>query len=325
MNSSRLEWKVGLFVLISLGLAAALIMKFSKSTSIFVKTYEVRMTTSNVGGITPGATVLMAGVPVGRVESINLDESGTLVTMHVQVESRFRIHQDARFTIEQAGFLGDQYIAVTPTENEAPILQPKDTVHVEEPFNLQEVARSAAGLLRRVDHTAAQLNEAVARIDRTLLSEETLTNMAVAVANFRLASGRVLNTLQGVDNLVQTNSSPFMTAVSNLVSFSDQLDQLTEELQLTIATNRSEITTAIQNVQKGTDHFSKLMEDLQAGKGLAGSVLKDDTMREQFASIINNLNVVSSNLSEHGLLWRPKARRVQPPDTSIYPGKMPMR
>ncbi len=325
MNSSRLEWKVGLFVLVSLVLAAALIMKFSKSTSVFVKTYEVRMTTSNVGGITPGATVLMAGVPIGRVESIDLDESGTLVSMSVQVESRFRIHKDARFTIEQAGFLGDQYIAVTPGENEAPILEPGETVHVEEPFNLQEVARSAAGLLRRVDHTAAQLNEAVARIDRTLLSERTLTNMAEAVANFRLASARVLNTLQGVDNLVQTNSSPLMTAVSNLVHFSEQLDQVTEELQLTLATNRVDVTAAIQNVQKGTDHFSKLLEDLQAGKGLAGSVLKDEAMRQQFASILNNLNTVSSNLSEHGLLWRPKARRVQPAGTSLYPGKIPSR
>lgn len=325
MNTSRLEWKVGLFVLVSLVFAAALIMKFSKSTSLFVKTYEVRMTTSNVGGIRPGATVLMAGVPVGTVESIDLDESGTLVTMHVQIESRFRIHEDARFTIEQAGFLGDQYISVTPGQNEGKVLQDKDTVHCEEPFNLQEVARSAAGLLRRVDHTAAQLNEAVARIDRTLLSEQTLTNMAVAVANFRLASGRVLNTLQGVDNFVETNSSPLMGAVSNLVHFSAQLDQVTEELQLTIATNRVEVTAAIQNVQKGTENLNKVLADLQAGKGLAGSVLKDEGLKQQFASIINNLNIVSSNLSEHGLLWRPRARRVQPGDTSLYPGKMPTR
>src|SRR5512140_2867067 len=100
MNSSRLEWKVGLFVVISLALAAALIMKFSKSNSVFTKTYETLLVTSNVGGIRPGATVLMAGVQVGTVRSIDLDESGKIVVLHAQIQSRYHIHHDARFTIE---------------------------------------------------------------------------------------------------------------------------------------------------------------------------------------------------------------------------------
>src|SRR5438067_2525962 len=124
MNMSRLEWKVGLFILVSLACAAALIMKFSKSTSVFTRTYELLLTTSNVGGIRVGATVLMAGVQVGTVRSIELDESGKVVTMHVQIQSRIQVHQDARFTIEQAGFLGDQYISITPAANLLPELRP---------------------------------------------------------------------------------------------------------------------------------------------------------------------------------------------------------
>ena len=58
---------------LSLGLAAALIMKFSKSTSVFTKTYEILLVTSNVGGIRPGASVLMAGVQVGTVGAIELE------------------------------------------------------------------------------------------------------------------------------------------------------------------------------------------------------------------------------------------------------------
>src|SRR5690349_17588608 len=176
MDTSRLEWKVGLFVLVSLVLAAALVMKFSKSASVLTKTYELRLQTSNVGGIRSGATVLMAGVQVGTVGEIELDESGKTVTLHVQIQSRYKIHRDARITIEQAGFLGDQYISVTPTKNAEPVFEPRETVRCEEPFNLQEVARSAAGLLRRFDQTAAKLNEAVSRVDETLLAQETLTN-----------------------------------------------------------------------------------------------------------------------------------------------------
>jgi phospholipid/cholesterol/gamma-HCH transport system substrate-binding protein len=324
MSTSRLEWKVGLFLLLSLGLAAGLIMKFSKSSSVFTQTYEVLMVTSNVGGIRPGASVLMAGVQVGSVRAIDLNESGKIVTMHVQVLARFHIHQDARFTIEQAGFLGDQYISITPGANQARELKAGDTVQCEEPFNMQEVARSAAGLLRRVDQTAAKLNEAVARVDQTILAERTLTNLSVAVANFRIVSERALSTLHGVDDLVQTNAPPLTVAISNLVHFSEQLDQVTEELQLTIATNRVDITTAVQNVQKGTVHLNGILADLQAGKGLAGSILKDEQLQQQFASTLSNLNVVTRNLSEHGLLWKPRVRRAIT-NTPSYSGRLPTR
>jgi phospholipid/cholesterol/gamma-HCH transport system substrate-binding protein len=322
MKKSGLELKVGLFVLISLSLAAGLIMKFSNASFLFTKTYDLLLETSNVGGIRPGAAVLMAGVPVGTARTIELDESGRVVTIYAQIQSRFRIHRDARFTIEQAGFLGDQYISVVPGPNKLPALTDRDKVKVEEPFNLQEVARSAAGLLRRVDETAAKLNEAVARIDQTILAENTLTNFSGGVANFRVASERALSTLSGIDSLVETNTFPLSTTISNLMHFSAQLDQVTAELQTTITTNRVEITSAVQNVQEGTKHLRAILHDLQAGKGLAGSILKDDGLQREFATTLGNLSLVSSNLAQHGILWRPRVRR-EMTNTIVYPGKWP--
>jgi phospholipid/cholesterol/gamma-HCH transport system substrate-binding protein len=323
MNMSRLEWKVGLFVLLSLVMAAALVMKFSKGTSVFTHAYELLLNTPNVGGIRPGASVLMAGVPIGKVDGVDLDESGTNVTMRLLIESRFQIHRDAQFTIEQAGFLGDQYVSIAPRANQRPVplLQPGDSVRCEEPFNLQEVARSAAGLLRRVDQIVAKLNEAVARIDQTVLSEQTLTNLSSIVANFRTASERAHTTLQGIDALVQTNSPPLNTAISNLVQFSEQLDAVTAELQLVVATNRVEITSAVKNLETGTVHLKEILSDLQAGKGLAGGILKDEQLRLQFSATLSNLNVVSSNLNSHNLFWNLFSKRAPQPASSTGPAQ----
>jgi hypothetical protein len=62
------------------------------------------------------------------------------------------------------------------------------------------------------------------------------------------------------------------------MQFSVQLDELTEELKQTIATNRVDITTSIENIEKGTEHLTQLLADLQAGRGLAGSLLKETTL-----------------------------------------------
>ena len=51
MEKSRLEIKVGVFVLIGLVLVAIVLIQFSKGTSLFRGTYELRLHATNVGGI----------------------------------------------------------------------------------------------------------------------------------------------------------------------------------------------------------------------------------------------------------------------------------
>ena len=40
---------------------------------------------------------------------------GTNVTITLKLYSQYIIHKDARFLIEQSGFLGDQYVGIMPT------------------------------------------------------------------------------------------------------------------------------------------------------------------------------------------------------------------
>src|SRR2546423_15654456 len=119
MSKSRQEWKVGLFVVIGLALMGALLIKFSKGTTGFRHTYNILMRASNVGGLKVKSFVLMSGVQAGTVSDIQLAPAGTNVTITLKIFGQYQIHKDAHFTIEQSGFLGDQYVAIVPTKNEA--------------------------------------------------------------------------------------------------------------------------------------------------------------------------------------------------------------
>src|ERR1039457_338274 len=176
MDKSRLETKVGLFVFIGLALLAALLIQFSKGTSLFHGTYELRLHAGNVGGLKQRAGVLLAGVQVGSVSDIKLANDGKSVTILLNIYKENKIYHDARFVIEQSGFLGDQYVSIIPTENKERLLVSGDEVDCQEPFNLQEVARSAAGFLQRLDETAKKLDAAVTDLRRVVLNDETLTN-----------------------------------------------------------------------------------------------------------------------------------------------------
>ena len=309
MDKSRLEIKVGMFVLVGLVLLAVVLIQFSKGTSLFRGTYELRLHAVNVGGIKERAGVLLAGVEVGSVSDVKLADDGKSVTILLKIYNDYPIYHDARFVIEQAGFLGDQFVSVIPTTNSLPLLQDGADVPCQEPFNLQEVARSTAGFIQRIDETAKKLDASVSDLQRVVLNENTLTNFAIAINNSRIFSEQALGTINDINTLVATNASQVSLAVSNAVSFSQELTDLSGSARILLATNGETIGTAVKNVEASTEILKKLMEDLQAGRGLAGTLLQNEQVATNAQIIAANLSVTTSNLNRLGLwgiLWAHK-------------------
>ena len=318
MSKSRLEWRVGLFVFIGLAMLAALLLEFSKGVTFFRPTYIIYLNSDNLGGgLKLRAQVLMAGVQIGSVSGIRLASGGTNVTVAMRIYRTYEIHKDAQFSIETAGFLGDQYISVLPTLNADGVFQDGDSARTEPSLSIQEMARTAMGFLGRVDETVKKLNDALADISRVLLNPETLTNLSVTAANLRAMSERANVTLEGINAFVATNSPVLSASSTNLMAFSERMNAFSSALNEVIATNRPAIDTAVKNIESSTEVLNSLVRDVQAGKGFAGEVLKNDHISSNLTQIANNLSITTSNLNRLGLwgiLWQHK-----PPKTNAVP------
>jgi ABC-type transporter Mla subunit MlaD len=303
MEKSRLETKVGLFVFVGLTLLAVLLIQFSKGTSLFRGTYTLRLHAENVGGLKQRASVLLAGVQVGSVSGIELAPDGKSVTILLRIYTATKIYHDARFVIQQSGFLGDQYVAIVPTTNSPPVLQDGAEVECEAPFNLQEVARSASGFIQRIDDTAKKLDAAVGDVRRYVLNQETLTNFAAAVGNLHDFTEQATDTVASLNALIATNGAQIDLAVSNVVLFSQTLIDLSDAAHGLITTNGTEISAAVKNIETSTETLNKLTDDLQSGKGLAGALLKNEELSTNIQIMSANLVIATSNLNRLGL-WR---------------------
>jgi phospholipid/cholesterol/gamma-HCH transport system substrate-binding protein len=314
MSKSRLEWKVGLFVLIGLVLLAALLIQFSKGLTFFRPTYDIRLHSDNVGGLKPRASVLMSGVQVGTVYKIQLAPDGKSVTITLRIYQQYVIHKDANISIKQSGFLGDQFVAIRPTQNAGPAFVSGDEAQAEAPFDLLDFVGSTSNLLSRVQGAIVSLNTIIDEVHRDLLNPTTLTNLAVMAENFRSISKDTIQTVDKLNRLVdqanglvQSNSPVFTTSLANISVFSQQLTNL-------VAENRPSLDRAVNNVESSTKILKNLAEDLQAGRGAAGKLLSDDQLAQHLTDIGNNLSVTTSNLNRLGLwgiLWRHK-----PPKTN---------
>ena len=324
MDKSRLEWKVGLFVLIGLVLLAVLLLEFSKGTTFLRSTYRILLHCPNVVGLKTRAVVLLSGVQVGTVSDIQLVPEGTNATITLRIYGQYRISTNAQFVIEESGVLGDQYVAIVLTNSTGGCFTDGQSAITEAPFNLQEAARSANSFIQRIDKTAQALNEAIADVRQRVLNEQTLTNLSATVSRLRLLSEHTLTTVDNVNAVVDTNGPAIAAAVSNLVvftrqanEFADQANQFAEELKSLLATNSPKVTAVVTNIQD-------LVEDLQAGKGLAGELLKNEQMASNVAQITLNLSITTSNLNRLGLwgvLWKQKAPRTNAPPAALTPPK----
>ena len=322
MEKKRLEIKVGLFVFLGLALLGVLLLQFSKSASLWRGTYEVHLHAVNVGGITPRAGVLLAGVQVGTVSDIRLADDGKSVTIDLKIYREFPIYHDARFVIEQAGFLGDQFISIIPTTNSPPVLADGANVPCQEPFNLQEVARSTAGFIQRMDDTAKKLDASVTDLRAKVLNAETLDNFSTSITNLRVFTEQALDAVHGISTMVNTNGAQVGIAVSNAVFFSSQLIQLGDSAQGVLATNSVNINQATKDIADTTATFKQLAADLQAGRGLAGALLQSPELATNMQAIAANLAVTSSNLNQRGLwgiLWSHKPASTNTPTTNTPP------
>ena len=119
MSRARLELTVGVFVLIGIGCLTYLAVHLGKM-EVFGKGYRVSARFDNISGLKAGAAVEVAGVEVGRVESIQVTPDNQ-ASLTLSLNSDIILKEDAIASIRTKGIIGDKYIKLSPGYSEKTI------------------------------------------------------------------------------------------------------------------------------------------------------------------------------------------------------------
>ena len=111
MNRAGLELVVGLFVLAGLASLAYLAIHLGKM-EMYGGGYPVVANFENASGLKVGAPVEVAGVEVGRVDSIRLTPDDQ-ARVRLVVEQGLKIYDDAIASIRTRGIIGDKYVKLS--------------------------------------------------------------------------------------------------------------------------------------------------------------------------------------------------------------------
>ena len=138
MKNRSVEIAVGLFVMAGLACAAYLTIKLGKMEVLGSGGYEVKARFLDVTGLKAGAGVELAGVRVGRVDSIVLTpDKRAIVSM--RLDDAVKLTDDAIVSVKTSGLIGDKYVKITPGGAGEPVRPGMTLTETESSVDIQEL------------------------------------------------------------------------------------------------------------------------------------------------------------------------------------------
>jgi phospholipid/cholesterol/gamma-HCH transport system substrate-binding protein len=112
VNQTRTEIIVGIFVLVGITCLAYLAIRLGKLDVLGDSGYPVYADFPSVAGLKVGDPVEIAGVRVGRVESMGLADDRA--RLKLRINDRVKLQDDVIASVRSRGLIGDKFVLVTP-------------------------------------------------------------------------------------------------------------------------------------------------------------------------------------------------------------------
>ncbi len=297
------EIKVGIFVLICLVLTAGMILKFGKYERLGKKTYEITVIFPQVGGIVKNASVLLAGIPVGKVREVYLVEDHAMQAhVKLSIYEGVTIRKDAKFVINQSGLLGDRYIDVVPQSVRAVPLKAGDTVEGSSSVDLTEAIRAVVDVLQQAATTVQRVDNAIKRVDETVLSQESLDHVQLALANIDVTTSNTAALTLGLRTIVDENRGRVDAMLAKAAEASTSLSATAKRVDELVLNNQDDVRAMTKNLAESAHRLNVLLEKMEKGEGTVGRLMVDPTLHDEVLRLVRNWR-------RYGLLYKEPASR----------------
>jgi len=155
----KIEFKVGLFVILTTLLIASSILYVAYKKGLFEKVQTYTLYSQSGDGLTEGMPVLFSGFKIGKVRSLELDADG-FVIVKVDIPDRHTkwVRQTSKFTLVKPVF-GTARIHVYTGDLSAPPLLYDSMSEIEIIDDINEIIKKARPIVEKVNQTVVNLEE----------------------------------------------------------------------------------------------------------------------------------------------------------------------
>ena len=279
------ETKVGLFVLIGIALLVFMSLKLGGVDIDSDEGYELSMRLDNAIGLDPGASITIAGVEVGHVQTIALEGSKALVK--IKIRTGVDVMENYTVALKTSGLLGEKYLSLIPGIRSAPLL--KDGDEIKSIATYSDMDR----LITALSDVAVDIKKVTGALGDVLGGEDNKASLGSIIKNLQDITG-------SVNSIVSENDTRFTAVMKNMESFSASLRDITEMLAAnkdnfnSTMTNVSEAMETLNRIAPNVDatvsSISKIASRIERGEGTIGKLIGDDETHTNINQTLTGIN-----------------------------------
>jgi phospholipid/cholesterol/gamma-HCH transport system substrate-binding protein len=277
MSWGRIAQIVGAFVMIPLAGLIVVGIFMAKAEHLFEEKYILVSTLSKSYGLEPGMPVLMAGIPIGRVQEVAFDEKGAIhVALQVRRQYQEKIRTDSVASVGKSGMLvGQTQVQIAMGSKDQPMLQDGATITVVEPRDVADmmdeikpVLASVQRTLLRVEEITNSMHAAVQTGGQVMVNVERATReLPVVVASVQRTAASVEKTTSSLPDLTASIKKTVATLdhiASDVRLVTGKLPAVTESAQ-----------EAVNNIRAATESVKNLAKEMPPLVRTANATLED--------------------------------------------------
>ncbi|MBK8873729.1 MAG: MCE family protein [Bacteroidetes bacterium] len=296
--------RLGIFITIGTVALIAALYLIGSNRNIFSNTIKISSQFYNVNGLIPGNNVRYAGIDIGTVEKIKIEnDSNVTVYMIIEKNNSIYIKKNSIASVGTDGLMGNKLININPGSGSAPTIEEGDVLISLRPIENDEMIRTLNTTNQNLEAITEDLKNFTSRLNKSRgilkLIEDSVSadnirqtlavirDAAVNANNITLQLNKLATELNNGKGLAATLirdtviSYELKTTISNLQQTSDSLNLISQELS---------------QFSKQLNNKNSLLHAVSADTALAGNVKDGIENLKLSTELLNeNLKAMRSN------------------------------
>jgi phospholipid/cholesterol/gamma-HCH transport system substrate-binding protein len=218
--------------------------------------------TDSAGGLVPNSAVKMAGIKVGTIREIVLEDGRARIV--IGLDSAARVTQGTLVELKADGILGDRHVELFPGPQSAPLIPSGSELQ------LSGNKSGMDDLMTEVSKVAKAMGELMTTLNRATKEGDDSTRLGRIVQNIE-------DITADLKDVTGTNKDKLNEIMERIRSISANVDDYINDESL------ARVAQSIKNVEEISGKINK-------GQGTLGKLVNDETTIDEINAAVSNIN-----------------------------------
>jgi phospholipid/cholesterol/gamma-HCH transport system substrate-binding protein len=292
------QLKIGIFLAGALGILAAFIFVVGDMSELFrERGYTLNLVMDSALGLENSSSVKMAGIKIGIVKDIVLQERRAQVVMNIY--PRFKVPKGSKGTLASLGLLGERFIEITPG-TEKTYYQPGESLEGKDSISFDQIGAQAISVGEEIKKLSGDLRSFLGRDSGENL-RQTLENLAAVTAQMDkfLAANKedIGKTFREAGRTIESVGRDFQEASANFNKAVSGIGAVAEDNRESVRTNMEKIKEILSKIEAAVDRLNRSLEKIDKGEGSVGKLVNDEGLYDEIKGTIRSVGRIAGPLS----------------------------